>query len=219
MYNKVKKCSRGMLFIITVTCISFSLFSQTNQEVKAELLLTFGPVGIYNNHPKSAPSPIQYSIGAGSQIQLMPNISINPHATFFANYYIWEDNQVLPAPIEHRSAYIPSIMLDIPVTYDIYTENSIFRLGGGLSFLFRFAVLANDVSSSLQSDIDKMNAWFWQGAEFLYPNVQASWDYIFDNGMSLGLGLKAYLPIGSLIKGNGINNGLASIGVRLTPPN
>ncbi len=190
-------------------------FSQENEEKRAELLITFGSLGILNTHPKSAPSPIQFFVGAGSQIKLTNQISLNPHAQFFANYYVWEDEQVLPSPIEHRSAYIPSIMLDIPVTYDIRTKNSIFKLGASPSFLFRFAFLANNVPSSEQVNIDKMNEWFWQSAEFFYPSVQFSWDYILKDGMSMGLGLKAYLPVGSLIKGNGINNGIASVGVRL----
>ncbi len=203
---------KNIMFFLLLVFISFSLNAQTN---KATVLITAGPLGILNTHPLSAPSPIQLSIGVGSQIKLQDSMSITPHAQFFANYYAWEDEQVLPSPIEHRSAYIPSIMLDIPLTYDIRTENNIFRIGGGISFLFRFAILANNVPSTVQDDIDNMNAWFWQGAEFLYPSIQLSWDYIFEDGLTVGLGAKAYLPVGSLIKGNGINNGIASIGVRL----
>ncbi len=212
MKHKEKKVTKK-IFILLLLCIATTLFSQESQK-KASLLVTAGPLGILNTNKQSAPSPIQFSIGAGSQIKVLDQISLSPHASFFGNYYLWNGTEVLPAEIEHRSAYVPSIMLDIPVTWDIQSQNSIFRIGGGVSFLFRFALLANNIPSSEQDNIDSMNTWFYQDMNFLYPSIQASWDYIFSNGMTVGLGVKAYVPIASLFNGKGLHNGIATIGVR-----
>ncbi len=218
-----------ILWVLLLLCSTMFVYSQEIeppqkaeqlQEKKqtSSVLITFGPLGILNTYKNSAPSPINFSIGGGAQISLLDFLSITPHLSFFGNYYLWENGQAYPAEIEHRSAYVPSFILDIPATYDLKTENSIFRIGLGASFLMRFAVLATSVPTTVQVDIDNMNKWFWQNAEFFYPSAQFSWDYFLDNGMALGLGLKAYVPVGSLIKAQGINNGMATITVRLIPP-
>ncbi len=206
---------RITILLTAVLFLSLPLHSQESLLARINPLITAGPLGILNTQENSAPSPIVFSVGAGAQIQILEQMSVSPHISFFANYYMWELEQVVPAEIEHRSAYVPSLLLDIPATWDIRTSNSIFRLGGGVSFLFRFALLANNVPSSVQEDIDNMNEWFWQGGEFFYPHVQLSWDYMLENDMFVGLGAKAYLPVGSLIKGQGVHNGIATIGIRL----
>ncbi len=205
---------RIAIIFAALAFFTFSSFSQTSILERTDFLVTVGPLGILNTQENSAPSPIAFSIGAGAQIELLDQMSITPHAHFFANYYTWKDGQAVPAEIENRSAYVPSIMLDIPATWDIKTGKSIFRLGGGVSFLFRFAFRANHVPETVEADLANINEWFYKGAEFFYPSIQASWDYTLDDGITVGVGAKAYLPVGSLIKGIGLNNGIASIGVR-----
>ncbi len=210
-----KPFSKSVYVILIMFLFSFSISAQDYKMGDTDLLITFGPLGILNTDKSSAPSPINFSVGGGAQIRILEFMSVSPQAQFFANYYLWQNDKVLPAEIEHRSAYVPSIMLDIPVSYDLYLSNSVFKFGLSPSFLFRFAFLANNVPDSVQVDIDNINEWFWQSGEFFYPSLQVSWDYLFEDSISVGLGLKAYLPVGSLIKGEGLHNGIASVGVRL----
>ncbi len=216
----LKKINCSIVLILILFSFSSMLFAQaeqTNQELNTNIVISFGPLGLLNVHEDSAPSPINISLGAGAEIKILDKMSVTPHATYFGNYYLWEDNQVLPAEIEHRGVFIPSLMLDIPVTYDVRLENSIIRMGGGLSFLLRFAVLSDAIPPSASLDIQEVNKWLWEKGRFFYPSVQFSWDYFFDSGVTIGLGAKAYIPITSLFTKQGINNGIASISLRFIP--
>lgn len=186
--------------------------------VPSILVVTAGPLGILNTKKNSAPSPILFSIGAGAQIKLAKNISFTPHGQFFGTYYLWENGQALPAELEHRTAYVPSIMVDIPVTCDIYAGNSIFRIGLGASLLLRFAARASDVPTSEKSSIDEMNKWLWQNGRFFYPSAQLSWDYVLDNGAAVGLGAKAYFSLGGFLDGDKLDRSMIMLSVRLVPP-
>ncbi len=211
----MKKILKKYLIIVVLILLSCGLFSQDYKMWDTDLVFTFGPLGMLNTQENSAPSPIVFSLGAGANIRMLQQLSITPHATFFANYYLLDGDKVLPAEIEHRSAYVPSIMLDIPATWDLRTQNTIFRVGAGVSLLFRFAFLANDVPDTVQDEIDTMNSLLYKGGEFFYPSVHISWDRLFDQGITVGIGAKAYLPVGSLGKDLGLHNGIASIGIRL----
>ncbi len=218
MLSNIKKYIIFALILILISHTPiFSQEEQTPQLQDKNIVVTLGPLGILNTQENSAPSPINISIGAGAEIPLLEEMSIAPHANFFGNYALWYRGQVLPAEIEHRSLYIPSLLIDVPVTYDIKHNNSIFRMGGGVALLFRFAMITNDAPASAVIDIGEVNQWLWDKGRFIYPSLHFSWDYVFQSGLMLGLGAKAYLPVSSLFTGFGLTNGMASISLRFIP--
>lgn len=195
-----------------------NVFSQELEKKEPSMLLfTMGPHASLNLHKNSAPSPILFSAGFGGQIELFSGMSFTPHASFFATYYLVDNGIVYPAEIEQRKAFVPALMVDLPFTADFHFANSIVRFGGGISFLLRYAFVANGTDTFATDEVKIMNSWFWKDLEFIYPSVQISWDYIFDNGFAFGVGLKAYVPLGSLIKQANLQNGMVSISARFIP--
>lgn len=184
------------------------------------LVFTLGAIGILNNQQSGAPSPVLFSIGAGAQFPVRRNLSVSPHGHYFGTYYLWDSakSQALPAEVEQRTAYVPAILFDLPLTFDYTVRRSTLHAGGGLSFLIRFAARAASVPSGEDSDILAINRWFWEKARFLYPSLQFSWDYAFANGLSLGLGLKAYFSAGALIDKAGIDRSMLVLSMRIIPP-
>ncbi len=206
--------------ILFMVIVCFSAFIFCEEDVKKEpsmFVFTMGPHGILNLHKDSAPSSILFSGGFGAQIKIMNRMSTCPHVSFFASYCLVEDNKIYPAEIEHRRAYVPSLLFDIPLTADIPFENSILRVGGGASFLLRYAFVATGTDDSVAEEVTTMNSLFWKNMQFIYPSVQASWDYILDNGFAFGVGLKAYVPLSSLISDGNLQNGMISLSARFIP--
>lgn len=225
-----------MVFLFSLSCL---VFAQTDDPVTEDIpqederteievdvakgvpspfIVTFNWVAIGNIIATNTLFPINFSIGAGAQIKIIKNVSFVPHVQVFWFDYIWTGSSILPATTETPSIFVLSVLADIPVTYDIYWRNSIFRIGGGVSFLLRFTPSGDFKSSEEQSDRTKMNAWFWDNVRFLYPNVQFSWDYVFDNGLALGLSIKTYISIREVMDTNTFDKSMISLGIRIIPP-
>ena len=210
--------SKKIVVFFLMISLMTSLFCEEQRENKPSMFVfTMGPLGMLNLHDNSAPSPLLFSGGFGAQIEIKDKISIAPHLSFFANYYLVDENEVYPAEIEHRRAYAPSFLLDIPVTYDTYFNNSILRMGGGISFLLRYAFVADDTDSTVPDDVKLINSLFWKNMQFIYPAVQVSWDFVTETGFATGVGLKVYAPLGSLISNGSLQNGMISLSARFIP--
>lgn len=188
------------------------------------LVFTFGAAGILNTDKNSAPSPVLFSVGAGAQFPVYANrsmiLSIAPHGHFFACFYLWDKTgkTAFPAEIEHRTAYVPSIMFDSPILFHFPVKNSIFTAGLGPSFLIRFGARAINVPSSEDADIRLMNQWFWQNGRFFYPALHFSWDYVFPGGTAVGIGIRSYLSAGALLDKRGLDRSMIILSARLIPP-
>lgn len=204
-----------VVFILCVFCIKpFFLQSQTSP-----LLITIKPLGILNTVKESAPSPVLLSFGIGAQLPFLSFMSFTPHAQVFATYYSWNEGQkeAIFSEVEQRTAYVPSILVDLPLSFDFYVKKSIFRLGTGLAFDIRFAILAKNIATSEKTSVDYINKWLWQKGRFLYPMLQFSWDYIFPNGMSVGIGIKGYIAARMAIEKKTLHGSMLFIGIRFSP--
>ncbi len=209
---------KNILFVILLFLCSLSSFSEDSTKNDSSMFVfTMGPIGSLNFHTNSAPSPILFSGGFGTEIEFFRGMSFTPHISFFAHYCLIENNIVYPAEIEHRTAFVPSFIVDIPFTGDMHFNNSVLRIGAGVSFLLRYALLATGTDSTALNTIQEMNTWFWDDLEFLYPSFQLSWDYIFDTGFAFGVGAKGYVPLASLMRDGSLQNGMVSIFARFIP--
>lgn len=191
---------------------------------KISLLFTMGPLGILNTESttKSAPSPIVFTVGAGISVPLGARTTFEPRLAFFSNYYLWDGSNALPAEVENRTALALSMLIDLPAVYTFYRENSMFQAGGGLALLARYGILAGGVSSSdsgasgsAGGDVDKINAWFWSGCRFLYPELLGSWMFTLNRRLKAGAEQRIYVPLGSLINGRGLDGIMAGLNLRI----
>lgn len=167
---------------------------------------------------KSAPTPINFFIGGGTVITLTDLITLEPHLDFWMMYYLYDGKDALPAEVEHRTATTLCFMLDVPVGFNFKYGKHTLTPGAGLGLFLRFSFLANGVkpgdsgaTGTAQSDTDKIAAWFWQDARFLYPEVFFSWDYEITEHFRAGLTAKIYIPMGSIISGHGMDGMIFNI--------
>ncbi|MCR4789660.1 MAG: hypothetical protein K5839_01120 [Treponemataceae bacterium] len=157
-----------------------------------------GPSLQYNAAPlPSAPSPVLFSFGGGVRFNILSFLTFQPHAQFFATYYLLQDGNALPASPENRTAYVPSMLLDLPFIFTIPVKNTEFNAGLGLAFFMRAAFLASKVPSSEQEDVDAMNSYFWSGLRFFYPSINLGWDFTLSRETSCGLFAKLFFPLGN----------------------
>lgn len=197
--------------------------SQASKPSPGKLIFTAGAVGILNTEKQGAPSPIRFTIGAGTRFPIrtagMQNLYFALHGNFFDGYYLWDITQkkAVPAEVEQRAAYVPAIMLDVPAVFVFTKGRSVFSAGAGISLLVRFAApaLRSGVSAS---DLQEINGWFWKNGRFVYPSVQFSWDYVFPSGLAAGVGAKAYLSAGALADKRGLDRSMLIVGIRIVPP-
>lgn len=166
----------------------------------------------------SAPTPVNFYIGGGAIIPLTDLITLEPHLDFWMMYYLFDGKDALPAEVEHRTATTLCFMLDVPVGFNFKSGNHTFTPGAGLGLFLRFGFLSNGVkpgdsgaTGTAQGDAEKIAAWFWSDARFLYPEIFFSWDYKISDFMRAGLTAKAYIPMGSIITGNGLDGLIINI--------
>lgn len=215
----MKRLFFSFFFIFTV----FFIYAQESlPKDKLSLFVTLGPHGSLNTEDNSAPSPIQFSLGFGANINFTNLLSFSPFIQFYTNYSLWdsETEQVLPAEIEHRTALVFNGLIDLPLNFNFAVKNSEFAVGLGVGFLARIGILPQGVPTSEEDDVKNINNWFWGNLHFLYPMIQISWDYKLNNSWKAGLGVKAYYPISNISTGetSPFQNGMLSLLVRITFP-
>lgn len=169
----------------------------------------------------SAPSPVVWPVNFKLIFNLPKNFSIQPQINFFWNYYLFADGKARPAEIENRTAIAFSFLLDGDVVYGWQIKEK-HRLEAGLgpSFLIRFATLANNVkpeesgeTGSAQSDINAINSWFWNNGNFLHLKFNLLYLYKITETIQIGPEFRFYLPIGSFIDGQPMNETIFSLGI------
>ena len=171
----------------------------------------------------SAPSPVIYPISLGFCWPKSNFIAIQPTLSFFMMYHLWYDGMALPAEIENRTSQTVSFLLNLPAVFNIFqNEKSRFQILAGAAVLMRFGILANGVKESdtgftgtAGGDMDQINSWFWQNARFFYFSCGGSWLYTFTPHLKAGPTINAYIPLGSLISGEGVQAMILSVGLKV----
>ena len=191
---------------------------------KIEWTISFEPVLILNTEDVkySAPSPVVFPFSFGIIFPAELKLSFQPRLSLFANYLLWYEDCAYPAEIENRTATSFNCLLDFPAVYrfDI-TEKQMLEAGGGLSLLLRYAKLSNGLdeddegySGSAGSDTDEINKWFWKDGNFLFISGNVDYLYKFSRRIKAGPEFRFYIPVGSLVSGNGLYHAMFSLGVK-----
>jgi hypothetical protein len=159
----------------------------------------------------SAPSPIAGILGGEYRYPLRSNLVLVPSISLFAVRFLWDESsgRALPAEIEHRTAYVPALMLDCPVLYTFERGQFLYSFGGGVSFLVRFGFLDSGVDADeIRADagetltageqVGEINKYLWSSLRFFYPTLQGSVRYKLETGWGAGLVVRAGLPLFNL---------------------
>lgn len=172
----------------------------------------------------SAPSPIYYPIYFGFHWPNDTFISLQPSFKFFRSYYLVNNDLVLPAEIENRTADVYSCILNIPVVFRVnFFDVTNIKAFGGLAALIRIPVLANGVNSSdsgykgtAGDDLKYIKKWFAGGMRFLYVSAGIDWMFnLPERNMQVGPEFSVYFPIGAVISDFSIDGLMASIGLKV----
>lgn len=191
----------------------------------ADFVMDFSPA-VYVNPESglvSAPSPVIYPVSIG---MLWPNytfLAFEPTFSTFMMYHLWYGNQALPAEIENRTSSTFTFIFNFPAVISIYpSAHSRIQFSSGAAIFIRYGILANGVkksdsgySGSAGEDLNKINQYFWQNGHFLYLSTGVSWLYSFTEKLKAGPVFKMYLPIGSIISGEGLQGMIVSLGLKL----
>lgn len=227
----MKKTGKSFLYLLIAIAGCSLCFAQkesgiiqesdeTNPNTRICPYFNIGTVTTLNLASKevSAPSPVNFYMGGGAIIPITELITLEPHLDFWAMYYLYDGTDALPAEVEHRTATTLCFMLDCPVGFNFKSGAHTFTPGAGLGILMRFAILSNGVkdddsgaTGTAQSDVDKIAAWFWQDARFLYPEIFFSWDYKVSENFRAGLTAKVYFPMGSIFSGKGFDGAIFNL--------
>lgn len=179
---------------------------------------------------QSAPSPIGSFFGAEYRYPLRANVSLAPSLSLYAIQYLWANDRPLPAEVENRTAYVPSLLIDVPVLYHFTKNKFLFSFGGGTSILARFAFLEPGVGAEEQNpgeplaagdQVEAINAYFWDKARWLYPTLQAGVRYELETGWGGGFSLRVALPVSNLWDGGNLpfhDSLMILAAVTITPP-
>ena len=205
---------------------TFILFSMANLHIfafSADFFANIGLISSLNTYKNSAPSPIMFSLGGGTNIKFTPLFSFSPQLQFFINYWLYDENEnyIFPAEIEHRTALALNCLVDLPIIFNFYARKSTFSAGVGLAFLLRYGFLSQGVTQSEQEDIKKINSLFYEKCNFLLPSVSFAWLYELNNGWKAGPEIKALLSLGGLLHENSpspLQNSMLSVAFKIEFP-
>ncbi len=177
----------------------------------------------------SAPSPIEPFFGLEYRYPLDRQLVLAPSASLYVVRYLWASDRALPAELENRTALVPTLMIDVPVLYTIQRNKFLFSLGGGLSFLLRYAFLEPGVPPDAQNpgeltaaeQVSNINSYLWGSLRWLYPSLQAGIRYELETGWGGGLILRAGLPVFNLWsrpRSSITDSFILSAALTITPP-
>lgn len=197
-------------YISLIFCIlTVSLFAADFKTV-----FSLSPQITINNDKEGAPSPVKFGVGIGFEIPLFQNMIFAPQLTFSTNYYLVANNKVLPAEIENRTALAPSLMFDIPFGYKFSTKNFSITPKIGAGTFLRYGFLAFGVSKNESDLVDFINEGFYKDLAWLYPLAEIDFDFVVKEKLMAGVGLKYYLPLGSVLKGETLQNSIFALQFR-----
>lgn len=178
----------------------------------------------------SAPSPLRGFLGLEYRYPFRDRIVLSPSVSLWSVKYLWADDRALPAEIENRTAMVPSIFLEVPFLYTFERGDFLFRAGGGLGFLIRFAFLEFGVDADEKSyeedlsagqQVARINRYLWSDARWVYPTLQGEMTYRLENGWGAGLTLRVGIPIFNLWATPSVpfaDSLMVMVAVTITPP-
>ncbi len=153
----------------------------------------------------SAPSPIAPFFGGEYRYPLKTrDLFFSPSLSFYSLQYLWDNDRPLPAEIENRTAYVPSIFMDFPFLWSREYGRFLLSAGGGPGILARYGFLDSGVDPEEKNPGDEynagdqvkhINAFFWDSARWLYPSIQAGAKYRLETGWGGGFTLRIAYPL------------------------
>lgn len=191
----------------------WTFFGGLNYLYNADGAGTTSTVG--TNGLDSAPSPLAGFLGFEYRHPLpKQGVYFAPSASFFLLAYLWANDRALPAEIENRTAFVPSILLDGSFLYTIKKDQFLFSLGGGPGVMLRYAFLESGVSKDEKSHSEDMpageqvkhiNRYLWSSLRWFYPMLHGSVRYQLKNGWGAGASLRLGLPVFNIWSNPGTN--------------
>ena len=196
--------------------ISLFLIFSINGVFSADFKTVFSlsPQITINQDKEGAPSPIQTGLGIGFEVPIVKDFIITPHFTFTTNYYLQKNDKVLPAEIENRTVLAPTLMLDIPFGYKIHIKNFAITPKLGAGTLLRYGFLAFGISEQEKTSLDFINQSFYKDLAWLYPMAEIDFDFFIKEKMWAGFGVKYYLPLKEVLKGETLQNSIFALQFR-----
>ena len=155
----------------------------------------------------SAPSPIVGYLGVEYRYPIKRDVLIAPSVSFYAVRYLWAEDRALPAEVENRTAFVPTMLIDCPFLYRIDKDRFLFTFGGGPAILLRYGFLESGVSKDEKSysadmeageQVKNINKYLWSGFRWFYPMLEGTARYRLDNGWGAGVTLRIGIPIFNL---------------------
>ncbi len=155
----------------------------------------------------SAPSPIAGFVGAEYRYPLKKDVLIAPSVSLYGLRYLWADDRALPAEIENRTAFVPTLLIDCPFLYRIEKGRLLYSFGGGPGILLRWGFLESGVGEDEKSysedmaageQVKEINKYLWGSARWFYPVLEGNIRYRLDNGWGAGCTARIGIPIFNL---------------------
>src|SRR5574344_438611 len=221
--NTKSSLATGQQFINFMSTYFKPITSNTNLFFTGGMVFTLST----GDHFVCAPSPLHSTIGVGYSFHIFQFLLFQPRLTGWSQYYLWNEDTsyAYPAEVENRTATAITLLIDLPLIIPVGTSKNMTGFGLGFGFLPRYSFLSNGVSSddtgtsgTAQSDVSNINDWFWSDVRYLYPEASLAYIHLLSNGWRLGLEARFYLPLGSLISGNGMDGMIVSTSIRLVLP-
>ena len=227
---------KKLLFTLAAVFFLTSLYAQEDTEFYEEtepaqpapfpidFVMQFEPALYLNTESTlvSAPSPIVYPISIGFLWPDRSTFAIQPTLSFFMMQHLLYEDKALPAEIENRTTTTLSFMLNIPVVFSLFLDNSQFQFTAGPGILMRFGLLSPGVkegdsgwSGSAGSDVEKINEYFWNDMRWFYANLGASWLYDLTPQLRAGPTINVYAPVGGLISDKNAQGMIISAGIKI----
>ena len=227
---------KKLLFTLAAVFFLTSLYAQEDTEFYEEtepaqqapfpidFVMQFEPALYLNTESTlvSAPSPIVYPISIGFLWPDRSTFAIQPTLSFFMMQHLLYEDKALPAEIENRTTTTLSFMLNIPVVFSLFLDNSQFQFTAGPGILMRFGLLSPGVkeedsgwSGSAGSDVEKINEYFWNDMRWFYANLGASWLYDLTPQLRAGPVINISIPVGGLIVDHDLQGMLISLGIKI----
>lgn len=194
-----------------------------------DLIMQFEP-GMYFNNFKtnangnlvSAPSPIIYPISIGF---LWPNytfVSMQPTLSFFVMEHLFYDGMALPAEIENRTTTTLSFMINLPIVFSLFINQTRFQLSGGAGIFIQAGLKSAGVNDSdygytgsAASDVNAINEYFWKDMHWLYLTTSFSWLYNVNSQLRIGPTVNTYIPMGTIIGNQNLHGFMITAGVKI----
>ena len=195
---------------VACALLAFSAFAHAQQAT----FITLGPQLMLTTDSVSAPSPVSPSLGIGRTFLLSENIALEAHSSFFTQYYLFDDEKAKPAEVENRTALVLCALPTLnPVWICYKDEKQWLEIGGGLGFLARYGLKANGVKDE-GDDVKEINRYFWRDLNYFYPDIAFSYNRVLAS-VVLGADFRVYIPVAALSSGNGFEEGIFSLSLKI----